>query len=208
MRKAEIQMIQQGVFPPKPYQLTHNQVRYLKGKRIADCCLAALALGILALPLLLVSLLQKCLSPSDPVFFLQERIGREGIPFRIIKFTTMQEAQARCPRARSRFSRLLRRTSIDELPQLVNVLKGDMSLIGPRPLIPQEQPIQSMRMERGIYCVRPGMTGWAQIHGRACLQDSAKLEFDLEYVQNVSLALDWRILKKTIGYVLKQCDVE
>lgn len=201
-------MIQEGMVHAMPYCLTDGQRRYLKGKRAADCCLSALVLAILAIPLLLVASLQKLLSPGDPILFLQERIGQEGVPFRIIKFTTMQEAPTYCPRIRGWFARTLRRTSIDELPQLVNVLKGDMSLIGPRPLIPQEQPIQRMRIENGVYCVRPGMTGWAQINGRASLDDGAKLAFDLEYVQNVSLAFDWNIFKKSVGYILRQCDVE
>jgi lipopolysaccharide/colanic/teichoic acid biosynthesis glycosyltransferase len=144
-----------------------------------------------------------------PVLFRQVRPGRAGVPFRLVKFRTMRDATDRDGRPLpdherlTRFGRWLRASSLDELPELWNVLRGDMSLVGPRPLLMQYlgrySPEQARRHE-----VRPGLTGWAQIHGRNAVAWDERLALDVWYVQHWSLALDVRILLRTIAAVLRK----
>lgn len=131
-----------------PCRLSKRQHRYISQKRLADCLISILFLLMLMLPFLIVAFLQKVFAPKEPVFFVQERIGLNGKKFKIIKFRTMAENDVCHTKKVPAFSCFLRKTSIDELPQLLNVFKGDMALVGPRPLIPQEQPIQSLRCTR------------------------------------------------------------
>lgn len=145
---------------------------------------------------------------GSPVFFTQERPGLRGVPFRIVKMRTMTNARGRSGRLLSdaerltRVGRFLRKTSIDELPQLWNVLRGDLSLVGPRPLLMQYLPRYSREQARR-HDVLPGITGWAQIHGRNTLSWPEKFALDVWYVDHWSLALDLRILAKTIAAVLR-----
>ena len=136
-----------------------------------------------------------------PVFFRQERAGLRGRPFLIVKFRTMREGSETDAERLGRFGRFLRATSLDELPELWNVLRGDMSLVGPRPLptryLPRYTPEQARRHE-----VRPGITGWAQIHGRNALSWEEKFRYDVEYVDRRSLLLDLRILALTAFQVV------
>ena len=136
-----------------------------------------------------------------PVFFRQERVGRGGRPFRILKFRTMREGEGTDAERLTRFGRFLRASSLDEVPELINVLKGEMSLVGPRPLpvryLPRYTPEQNRRHE-----VLPGITGWAQIHGRNALDWEAKFRYDVEYVDRRSLFLDLRILFLTVFQVI------
>ena len=178
-------------------------------KRAFDLILSALFLALLAPLLLLVALLVKLGSPG-PVLYRQERVGLDGKPFRMLKLRTMRNqaeqdgprfAEPRDPRATSLGS-LLRRTSIDELPQLLNVLAGDMSLVGPRP----ERPIFIDKFRRHIpryqlrHMVKAGMTGWAQIHGlRGQTSIEKRVEYDLYYIEHWSLLLDLRILARTLA---------
>lgn len=104
--------------------------------------------------------------------------------------------------------RILRKTSVDELPQLLNVLKGDMSLVGPRPLIVEEEKIHRMREENGVYSVRPGLTGWAQINGRDDVSIDEKVELDKYYVDNISIGLDIKILFKSVTAVILEKGIE
>ena len=144
-----------------------------------------------------------------PVLFVQERPGLEGQPFRMYKFRTMNAAvdahgrplpdEQRLPP----FGRLLRSTSLDELPELWNVLRGDMSLVGPRPLLMEYLPRYSARQARRHH-VRPGITGWAQVNGRNGRSWGERFELDIWYVENRSLLLDLRILMMTIGKVLRR----
>jgi len=179
------------------------------GKRVFDVTLSTLALVLLAPALGLMALAIR-LTSRGPVFYVQERIGRDGVPFPFIKFRTMvvnaetQGAGILCvkndPRVTS-VGRLLRRFSLDEIPQLVNVLRGEMSVIGPRPgLAYQVQaytPFQRRRLT-----VLPGITGWAQVNGRNAIAWDQRIIRDVEYVEHLSLAMDFRILRRTVRAVL------
>lgn len=167
---------------------------------------AALVLLILALPLLgLFFVVRKKL--GSPVFFRQVRPGLDGKPFEMVKFRTMTDARAAdgslLPDAERlpAFGRLLRATSLDELPELWNVLKGEMSLVGPRPLLMDYLPLYSRHQARR-HDVRPGITGWAQVNGRNALGWEEKFNHDVWYVENRTLALDIRILWLTVKKVL------
>lgn len=175
-------------------------------KRLLDVTVAGIALLCL-LPLLLLLALAVRLALGKPVLFRQRRPGLGGRPFLLIKFRTMRDAvdgDGRSLRDEERltaFGRFLRSTSLDELPELWNVLRGDMSLVGPRPLLmhylERYTPEQARRHE-----VRPGLTGWAQINGRNALGWEEKFRLDVWYVDNRSLWLDIRIIVRTIGKIL------
>ena len=195
------------------YHLSDRQKHYVAIKRVIDTCVAAVALVILAIPFLVIAILQKISSPKEPVFFLQNRVGLHGKVFKIVKFRTMKSsaphntATSDLENAEmylSKFGKILRRFSIDELPQLVNVLFGQMALIGPRPLIVTEHPAQYLRKYYGVYEVRPGITGLAQVNGRDTLNDIDKVRYDRAYARNVCARLDVMILLKSFGYVAKQ----
>ena len=180
-------------------------------KRILDICFAALGLAVLLLPLLAVGLLIHIDDPGSAIFS-QYRVGRNGKPFKLYKLRTMRADAPKYLSKRemddpdryiTRIGRILRKTSIDELPQLFNVLRGDMSLVGPRPLIPEEYEIHAMRMRRGVYGVRPGMTGLAQINGRDTVTAADKVRWDVKYIQQFGLRSDVRILLMTIPRILR-----
>ena len=184
--------------------------RYLGLKRALDLVFSSILLLLLALPMLFLGLLV-AVSSRGGILFRQTRIGRDGAPFTCLKFRTMvKDAPPNRPSAAfvdaeqymTPIGRFLRRTSLDELPQLINVLRGEMSLVGPRPLIGEEREVHRMRRELGVYAVRPGMTGLAQIHGRDRLCDEEKAAYDGCYVRSLSLREDLRILAKSIGCVL------
>ena len=183
-------------------------------KRISDCLLAALLLIILSPLILLIAIAVKLDSPGS-ILFLQQRIGRHGKPFNILKFRSMNEQKSETTAQWAeendsritRVGRLLRPYRLDELPQLFNVLRGEMSLIGPRP----EQPEFVEMLERKIpyyalrHVIRPGITGWAQImfHYGSSVEDARhKLEYDLYYIKNLSPLLDLKIFLKTLGVIL------
>lgn len=176
-------------------------------KRPLDCFIAATLL-LLTSPILLVTILLLAIANrSDGIFFLQERPGREGRIFKIIKFKTMNDQKddlgRLLPDARrmTPIGRIIRATSIDELPQLINVLKGDMALIGPRPLLVQYLPLYNREQARR-HEVRPGITGWAQVNGRNAISWRKKFELDVWYVDHVSFRTDLLILYKTMKCVL------
>jgi sugar transferase EpsL len=177
------------------------------GKRLLDVVLAGLGLLVLA-PVLLGLTLVIWLALGRPVFFRQERPGFQGRPFRLVKFRTMNDARDAAGnllpdgQRLTRLGRWLRRTSLDELPELWNVLRGDMSLVGPRPLLMRYLPYFRPR-ERLRFEVRPGITGLAQVSGRNCLGWDQRLELDAQYVENLSLVNDLRILWRTVVAVLK-----
>lgn len=174
-----------------------------RGKRLLD--LAVLA--IVAVPALLVSLvcaLAVRLTSRGPVLFLQERVGRDGAPFVVWKFRTMVDGDNPIIPSDDRITRvgrLLRRTSLDELPQLVNVARGEMSVVGPRPTLAYQVDRWTPR-QRGRLAVRPGMTGLAQVNGRNDLSWPERIEFDLEYVATQSLRTDLGILARTASAML------
>ena len=170
-------------------------------RRAFDVVVSALALLILSPVLAAAIVAIRIESPGHPIY-RQRRIGRDGAPFDLIKLRTMvsgaetmgaglavDDGDSRITRS----GRFLRRTSLDEVPNLVNVLRGDMSVIGPRPTVPVQVAQYSDR-QRGRLAVRPGITGWAQVNGRASLPWPQRIELDLEYVERRSLALDLRIL--------------
>ena len=166
--------------------------------------LVASSVGLLLLsPLLLLLALGIRLTMGPPVLFRQERPGLGEQRFTLFKFRTMRSPQypGEPDTARlTRLGRFLRKTSLDELPTLYNVVRGEMSLVGPRPLLPRYLPYYTER-ERLRHTVRPGLTGWAQIHGRNLLPWNERLAMDVWYVENASLALDLRILLKTLAQV-------
>lgn len=177
-------------------------------KRILDLCAAALALALLGPLLLLLALLVR-LNLGAPVFFLQQRPGRHGKPFTLIKFRSMTDVRdARgnlLPDADrlTAFGVFLRRSSLDELPELFNVLHGDMSLVGPRPLLMRYTAFFTER-ERKRLAVPPGITGWAQIHGRNEASWNERLARDVWYVEHRSMRLDLAILLRTVTLVLRR----
>jgi sugar transferase EpsL len=178
----------------------------LRVKRLLDLLVAFLGVVILS-PLLLGLALVILVSMGRPVLFRQERPGLDGTPFYLVKFRTMRPARPheiwfRSDKDRLTFiGRLIRKLSLDELPTLWNVLRGHMSLVGPRPLLMDYLPKYSSQQFRR-HEMRPGITGWAQVNGRQGIPFSQRLELDLWYVDHWSLALDLRILVKTIAVLL------
>lgn len=181
-------------------------------KRIIDIVFSSIALIVFAIPMLIIAICIKVNSKKDPVLFKQVRIGKNDVPFSIYKFRTMktsaphQMATEKFQNPEMYITKIgakLRKSSLDELPQLFNVLKGDMSLIGPRPLIPKEKEVLTFREEYGANTVLPGITGLAQVHGRDELIGKEKAMYDGEYAQNIYLSLDSKIFMKTIVDVLQ-----
>ncbi len=181
------------------------------GKRLIDFVAAAALLTLLAPVLIGVAVLVRW-RLGAPVLFVQERPGQAEKVFKMLKFRTMRDArnaEGELLPDRERltdFGAFLRRTSLDELPELWNVLRGEMSLVGPRPLLVRYLPHYSVR-ERLRFAVRPGITGLAQVSGRNSLSWDVRLACDVEYVENCSLSLDVRILARTLVSVLAARDV-
>ena len=175
-------------------------------KRVVDILFAVIALLVLGIPLLLL-IRQVRKKLGSPVFFHQVRPGLHGKPFQMIKFRTMTDARGPGGELLSDaerltpFGRFLRSTSLDELPELWNVLKGDMSLVGPRPLLMDYLPLYTMEQARR-HEVRPGITGWAQINGRNALSWEEKFALDVWYVEHRTIWLDLKILALTVKKVL------
>lgn len=185
---------------------------YGKVKRMLDIFLSLLALLILLLPMGILALVVYLDDPGA-VFFSQDRIGARGERFRLYKFRTMRRQTPpyratweleEPERYITAIGRFLRRSSLDELPQLINVLKGDMSLVGPRPLIAEEREMHAMRMRFGVYNVRPGLTGLAQVNGRDRMDAGEKIHWDVKYLERFGFRTDWKVLLATIPCVLKQ----
>ncbi|MBR3588526.1 MAG: sugar transferase [Clostridia bacterium] len=185
-------------------------------KRFFDFIFSLLALIILS-PVILVLSLLVLISSGRPVIFKQERVGYKNRLFTIYKFRTMKNGMRQTKTEDltdeevendiTLIGRILRKLSIDELPQLLNILKGDMSFVGPRPLIPQEKEIRKLREKYNVFSVRPGITGWAQVNGRDFISDEQKALLDKEYVENHSLMMDIKIMFKTVWVVLAGKDV-
>lgn len=181
-------------------------------KRAVDVVAAGGALAVLAVPLGVVTLWLHFANRGAGAFFRQERPGRDGRIFKVLKFKTMtdeRDAEGRLlPDAErlTKVGRFVRSTSIDELPQLWNVLRGDMSLIGPRPLLVEYLPLYSPEQARR-HLVRPGITGWAQCHGRNAISWQKKFELDVWYVDHVSFATDCKVIFTTIKKVLMRADI-
>lgn len=181
-------------------------------KRAVDIAVSGTALLVLLVPLGVVTVWLHFANKGAGAFFRQERPGKGGRIFRVIKFKSMTDERDAngnlLPDAQrlTRVGRFVRSTSIDELPQLWNVLKGDMSLIGPRPLLVQYLPLYSPEQARR-HEVRPGITGWAQCHGRNAISWQQKFELDVWYVDHISFVTDCKVIFTTIKKVLGRADI-
>ena len=180
------------------------------GKRAFDLLLAGAVLLVFAVPMLLIALAIR-LEDGGPVFYRQERIGRDGRPFLLTKFRSMcvgaerkgagilvEKNDSRI----TRVGRLIRKLSLDELPQLFDVLRGDMSVVGPRPGLRYQAELYDDTQRRRL-AVRPGVTGWAQVNGRNAIAWPERIRLDVEYIERLSLAMDLRVLLRTIPAVLR-----
>ncbi len=188
------------------------------GKRVLDVVISICGLVITSFPMVLTAILIK-LNSSGPILYRQKRLGKGGKEFEMLKFRSMYidseftgsgvYSDDNDPRV-TKVGRIIRKTSIDELPQLINILRGDMSLIGPRPpLTYHPWPIEQYTAEqRRMFEVRPGITGWAQINGRKDVEWHKRIEMNVWYVDNVSFLLDAKILFITILKVIKNSDNE
>lgn len=181
-------------------------------KRLLDFTISLSAV-VLLLPVFIVLIIVLYYSNEKAgIFFQQPRPGKNGKVFKVLKFKTMNDRKDATGQLLpsferiTKFGRLMRNSSLDEIPQLINVLKGDMSLIGPRPLLVQYLPIYNLEQSRRHH-MRPGITGWAQVNGRNAISWTRKLELDVWYVDNVSFLLDLKVLYLTFKKVLQGADV-
>lgn len=180
-------------------------------KRALDLVLVLLALAVLAVPMAVVALLVRCTS-KGPALYWSDRVGRDNAIFRMPKFRSMRidtpavatHLLVNPERYLSPIGSLLRKTSLDELPQLWSILRGDMSFVGPRPALFNQHDLIAMRTERGVHRLVPGLTGWAQINGRDELPMATKVALDSYYLEHQSLALDLRILWRTAIQVVRR----
>lgn len=178
-------------------------------KRLFDFLLSLIGFIVISPVFILVWIWLSIVNKGAGAFFFQERPGKNEKIFKVIKFKTMTDERddsgKLLPDAErlTKVGRFVRSTSLDEIPQLLNVIKGDMSLIGPRPLLVQYLPLYK-DSQRRRHDVRPGITGWAQVNGRNAISWEQKFEYDVWYVDNISLSLDAKILARTIGKVFKR----
>jgi O-antigen biosynthesis protein WbqP len=179
-------------------------------KRIFDIIISLIAIIVFCIPMILICIGIK-LNSAGPILFKQKRIGKNSSQFTIYKFRTMKTdtpdiatEELENPGAyMTSFGQFLRKTSLDELPQLFNIIKGDMSIVGPRPALYNQYQLIAMREAVGVNSIRPGLTGFAQILGRDFLSDEKKVEYDEYYLQNQTLLLDLLIIWRTVFKVVK-----
>jgi O-antigen biosynthesis protein WbqP len=180
-------------------------------KRLFDISLTLLALLLLIIPMIIAAFLVK-LTSKGPVLYWSDRVGKNNIIFRMPKFRTMRidtpavatHLLGDPDRFLTPIGKFLRKTSLDELPQLFSILKGDMSIVGPRPALFNQDDLIELRTEKGVHVLTPGLTGWAQINGRDELPIPVKVEFDEYYLKNRSFLLDMKILLLTFFKVAKR----
>lgn len=181
---------------------------YSKIKRILDFIISLIALIVFS-PIMIIVAIIVYIKLGSPIIFKQDRPGKDGKVFKMYKFRTMLDSYNKFGEALpdeerlTTFGRILRSTSLDELPELINVIKGDMSLVGPRPLLVEYLELYSEEQNRR-HDVRPGITGWAQVNGRNSISWDEKLNLDVEYVDNLSFILDIKILFLTVYKVFKR----
>jgi O-antigen biosynthesis protein WbqP len=183
----------------------------LMTKRAIDILLSAMALGVLGVPILLVALAVK-LTSRGPILYWSDRIGRDNKVFRMPKFRSMRvdtpvvatHLLESPDRWLTPIGSILRRSSLDELPQLWSIVVGDMSVVGPRPALYNQHDLIELRTQRGVHKVRPGLTGWAQINGRDEIPIPEKVAYDAWYLDHQSLAVDLRIILLTAFKVLRR----
>lgn len=187
-------------------------IMYKQVKRLFDIMISLSALSVVGWVIALVALWLHFANKGAGAFFLQSRPGKNGKIFKVIKFKTMTDEKDENgellpdEKRLTKVGKFVRSTSIDELPQLFNVLKGDMSLVGPRPLLIQYLPLYSKEQARR-HEVRPGITGWAQCHGRNSISWAKKFEYDVWYVDHISFLVDLKIIFMTIKKVLFREDI-
>jgi len=183
---------------------------YPLAKRIIDIVFSLVGIIIMSPLMLLIAIIIK-MDSNGPVLFRQKRVSRGRKVFDILKFRTMRKGTPKYVPSSdlqnpymyiTRIGSFLRKTSLDELPQLFNILRGDMSFVGPRPVIPNEGKLLELRDGEGVGAVRPGLTGWAQINGRDEMPPDVKSRYDAEYVQRMSLKFDLYIMLRTLLYVV------
>lgn len=180
-------------------------------KRCFDFVVALISIVLLSPILIIIAILVR-LKLGSPIFFLQERVGKNNRVFKIIKFRTMKDARDKegnllpDEKRMTSFGAIIRSLSIDELPELINILKGDMSIVGPRPLLVEYLSLYNEEQIKR-HNVLPGLTGWAQINGRNNLTWNEKFELDVWYVNNCSFSLDLKIIFLTIYKVFKRADI-
>lgn len=181
-------------------------------KRVFDLTFSLIAIVFLFIPIFLISLLLIIYNKDTKIFFTQNRTGKGAKKFKVIKFKTMSDKKDEYGKLLpdderiTKIGKFLRNTSLDELPQLFNVFIGDMSFVGPRPLLEKYIPLYSREQFRR-HEVRPGITGWAQINGRNNISWTKKFELDIWYVDNLSFFLDLKILLLTVLKVIKRADI-
>lgn len=181
----------------------------LRGKRAADLIVSMLAIIMLS-PIMLITAVLIRLFDSGSVIFRQVRVGRNGQLFTLFKFRSLPIGTQSLPSDQvgkikvSWLGRIIRRTNIDELPQLFNILRGDMSVVGPRPAIVQQEKLTSLRRQSGALSCRPGLTGLAQIRSFDGMTIEQKADFDAEYARHVTLLRDFSIILKTFVYLVKR----
>ena len=188
---------------------------YNIAKRTLDIIIASLGLIILSPVLLITAILIK-LESKGPIIFKQLRAGKDSNPFYIYKFRSMRidapnKSTNEFKNAEdfiTKIGKAIRKTSIDELPQLFNILKGDMSIVGPRPVILKEKDLIQLRKEYNVDSLLPGITGWAQINGRDTIGDMEKVKYDYEYLKSKSIKLDIKIMFMTALKVIKRSDIK
>lgn len=196
--------------------IIENEINnYNKLKRAIDITISIFGIILLSPIFLIISTLIK-LESEGPIIFKQLRAGKNSKPFYIYKFRSMKSDAPTLSTNEfkdanlfiTKIGRFIRKTSIDELPQLINILKGDMSIVGPRPVILDEKELISLRQEYNVDNILPGITGLAQINGRDSIGNEEKVKLDYEYLQNRSLKLDIKIVFITIFKVLKKSDIK
>lgn len=199
------------------YELRFSQKLYCGFKAVCDFFIALIALIILS-PLFLIVAIAIKIDSKGPVFFVQKRVGKNGKEFKCVKFRSMSEkANHECPPYEysgvesyiTRVGKFIRKLSIDELPQLYNILNGKMYLISYRPAAPNEIELHEAREKFAVYQIRPGLTGWAQVNGRDVLaaHPTLKARYDAYYLHNMSLWLDIKIFFLTVFKILKKSDI-
>ena len=183
-------------------------------KRTFDIILVFILLPILILPMILISILIKIFSPGKIIYW-SERVGKKNKTFLMPKFRTMRENAPELATDKlknpyeyiTNFGKFLRKTSLDELPQIWNILKGDMSFVGPRPALFNQYDLIQMRSEKGIDSLKPGLTGWAQINGRDNISNQLKVKYDFEYLIKRNLFFDLKIILLTCYKVFRKDDI-
>lgn len=178
------------------------------GKRTLDVVLSAVGIIVLS-PVLVIIAAAIAITDPGPVIFRQRRVGRDGSDFVLLKFRSMRVGTGDVPSAAARhlpitpLGRILRRTNLDEMPQMFNILRGDMSVVGPRPALPVQSDLVELRRANGAIRARPGLTGLAQVSSFDGMPVSAKADFDGKYVSHITFAGDLAIMARTVTYLLQ-----